>query len=109
MFDQVRPVLVFSSVRTAQRSPLSARLSGGGDQVILRASAQQRTRLVRQRDDLDAARMAIEDCLQQQLPGHRGFANFAAEIGADLPQRTRGPVEQWSGWAAAVAVGPVPQ
>jgi hypothetical protein len=30
----------------------------------------------------------VQDCLQE-LPGHRGFADFAAEIGEDLPPRAR--------------------
>ncbi|HEY5986054.1 MAG TPA: hypothetical protein VIV12_06655 [Streptosporangiaceae bacterium] len=46
-----------------------------------------RARLARERGDLDGARELVAECLQQ-LPGNRGFADFAAEVGADLPQRS---------------------
>lgn len=45
-------------------------------------------RLARQRGDLDGARKLVQDCLRE-LPGHQGFASFAAEIGADLPPPAR--------------------
>jgi hypothetical protein len=49
--------------------------------------------LARQRGDLDGARSLVQDCLQE-LPGHQGFASFAAEIGADLPPRARELADQ---------------
>lgn len=55
---------------------------GGPELTFLQA------RLARQRGDLDGARKLVGDCLQE-LPGHQGFADFAAEIGADLPPRAR--------------------
>jgi hypothetical protein len=49
--------------------------------------------LARQRGDLDGARSLVQDCLQE-LPGHQGFASFAAEICADLPPRARELADQ---------------
>ena len=55
---------------------------GGPEVTFLQA------RLAERRGDLDGARKLVQDCLQE-LPGHRGFADFAAEIGADLPPRAQ--------------------
>jgi hypothetical protein len=65
-------------------------------------------RLARERDDLDGARKLVEECLQQ-LPGHQGFAGFAVEVGADLPQRARELAEQRSQWEVAIAAGRQPE
>jgi hypothetical protein len=62
---------------------------GGPELTFLRAQ------LARQRGNLDGARKLAQDCLQD-LPGHSGFAGFAAEIGADLPQRARELADQRS-------------
>jgi hypothetical protein len=62
---------------------------GGPELTFLRA------RLAYQRGNLDGARKLAQDCLQD-LPGHRGFAGFAAEIGADLPPRARELADQRS-------------
>jgi len=64
-------------------------------------------RLARQRGDLGGARKLVKTCLQE-LPGHEGFASFAAEIGADLPARAREVADQRSQWGAASATGPGP-
>jgi hypothetical protein len=64
-----------------------------------------RARLARQRGDLDGARKLVRDCLQE-LPGHRGFASFAVEVGADLPPRARELAGQRPQWEAASEAGP---
>ena len=56
---------------------------GGPERTFLQA------RLARLRGDLDGARRLIQGCLQE-LPGHRGFAGFAAEIGVRLPSTPGG-------------------
>jgi hypothetical protein len=71
---------------------------GGPELTFLRA------RLARQRGNLDGARKLAQDCLQD-LPGHGGFAGFAAEIGADLPPRARELADQRSRSEAAGAAG----
>jgi hypothetical protein len=45
-------------------------------------------RLAQLRGDTDAARTLTETCLGR-LPGHDGFADFAVQIGAELPASTR--------------------
>jgi hypothetical protein len=65
-------------------------------------------RLARERGDIDGARKLAEDCLQQ-LPGHEGFVEFAAEVGADLPQRARELAEHRSQWGVAIAAGRLPE
>jgi hypothetical protein len=45
-------------------------------------------RLAQLRGDTEAARTLTEACLGR-LPGHEGFANFAVQIGAELPASTR--------------------
>jgi hypothetical protein len=67
-----------------------------------------RARLARERGDLGGARKLVEDCLQL-LPGHEGFAEFAAEVGADLPQRARELAEHRSQWGVAIAAGRLPE
>jgi len=62
-----------------------------------------RARLAGQRGDLDGARKLLRDCLQE-LPGHQGFASFAAEIGAQLPPDARKLVGQRSQWEAACEI-----
>jgi hypothetical protein len=59
-----------------------------------------RARAARQRGDINAARALIETCLER-LPGSQKFAEFAEEIGADLPLRAR---EMRAGRAAVQAV-----
>ncbi len=65
-------------------------------------------RLACERDDLDGARKLVEDCLRQ-LPGHHGFAEFAVEVGADLPQRARELAEHRSQREVAIAAGRLPE
>jgi hypothetical protein len=65
-------------------------------------------RLARERGDVGGARKLVENCLQQ-LPGHEGFAEFAAEVGADLPQRARELAEHRSQWGVAIAAGRLPE
>jgi hypothetical protein len=65
-------------------------------------------RLARQRDDLEGARKLVEDCLLQ-LPGHQGFAEFASEVGADLPQRARELAEHRSQREIAIAARRLPE
>lgn len=45
-------------------------------------------RLAQLRGDADTARTLAAECLGR-LPGHDGFANFAVQIGAELPASTR--------------------
>jgi hypothetical protein len=47
-----------------------------------------RARAARRRGDIDAARTLIGTCLER-LPGRQEFAEFAEEVGADLPPRAR--------------------
>lgn len=47
-----------------------------------------RARAARRRGDIDAARTLIGTCLER-LPGRQEFADFAEEVGADLPPRAR--------------------
>lgn len=75
---------------------------GGPELVFLQA------RLARERNDLDGARKLVEDCLRQ-LPGHQGFAAFAADIGADLPERARELAGQRSQWEVAIAAERLPE
>jgi len=56
-------------------------------------------RLARGRGDLGSARKLVQDGLQE-LPGHQGFASFAAEIGANLPPRARQLAGQRPQWQA---------
>ena len=67
-----------------------------------------RARLARERGDLGGARKLVEDRLQL-LPGHEGFAEFAAEVGADLPQRARELAGHRSQWGVAIAAGRLPE
>ena len=50
-------------------------------------------RLAHQRGDVSSARSLVQAALQQ-LPGHQGFLDFAAEIGAPLPPRARQVIEE---------------
>ncbi|MEV4412242.1 hypothetical protein [Catellatospora sp. NPDC049609] len=45
-------------------------------------------RLAHRRGDTDSAPALMQECLDA-LPGHRDFLDFAAEIGAPLPERAR--------------------
>jgi hypothetical protein len=65
-------------------------------------------RLARERGDLDGARKLAEDCLQH-LPGHQGFAEFAVEIGADLPPRARELAGHRSQGEATIVAGQLPE
>lgn len=47
-----------------------------------------RARVARRRGDIGAARTVIGTCLDR-LPGSQQFAEFAQEVGADLPPRAR--------------------
>jgi hypothetical protein len=47
-----------------------------------------RARAARRRGDIGAARTLIMMCLER-LPGRQEFAEFAEEVGADLPPRAR--------------------
>ena len=47
-----------------------------------------RARAARRRGDIGAARTLIMMCLER-LPGSQQFAEFAEEVGADLPPRAR--------------------
>ena len=47
-----------------------------------------RARAARRRGDIGAARTLIMMCLER-LPGSQQFAEFAEEVGADLPARAR--------------------
>jgi hypothetical protein len=62
-------------------------------------------RLARERGDLNGARKLVRDCLED-LPGHGGFADFAAEIGADLPPRARELADQRRQAAEAIGLEP---
>ena len=64
-----------------------------------------RAKLAHRRGDTDAARKLIRDCLED-LPGHEEFADFAAEIGAELPPRARQAADGRARWAAALSAGP---
>lgn len=75
---------------------------GGPELTFLQA------RLAHQRGDLGDARKLVQDCLRE-LPGQGGFADFAAEIGADLPPRAQELADQRSRWEAAVATAPGPE
>ena len=66
---------------------VSHRALGGPELTFLKA------RLARLRGDRDAARRLVSDCLEE-LPGHPGFADFAAEVGAKMPPRARELAEQ---------------
>jgi hypothetical protein len=58
---------------------------GGPERTFLHA------RLARQRGDTAGARKLISDCLRE-LPGHQGFASFAAEVSASpCPKPEREP------------------
>jgi hypothetical protein len=50
-------------------------------------------RLAHQRGDVDRARALVHQSLQK-LPGHRGFLDFATEIGAPLPSRAQQMVKE---------------
>jgi hypothetical protein len=47
-----------------------------------------RARLAQLRGDDDAARKLAGECLRA-LPGHDGFASFAVQVGAELPESTK--------------------
>ncbi|HUZ35691.1 MAG TPA: hypothetical protein VMV17_05125 [Streptosporangiaceae bacterium] len=61
-------------------------------------------RLAQLRGDTDAARTLAEECLGR-LPGHDGFADFAVQIGAELPASTRDKLAERARWPAATAPG----
>ena len=61
-------------------------------------------RLAQLRGETDAARTLTEACLGK-LPGHDGFADFAAQIGAELPASTRDKLAQRARRPAATAPG----
>jgi hypothetical protein len=52
-----------------------------------------RARLARQHGDHDKARSLVQACLQE-LPGSQAFADFAVEVGADLPPRAQYLIDQ---------------
>ena len=61
-------------------------------------------RLAQLRGDTDTARTLAQECLAE-LPGHDGFADFAVQIGADLPAYTKDKLTERARWAAATAPG----
>jgi hypothetical protein len=62
---------------------------GGPELEFLKAQ------LAHQRGDVSSARSLVQAALQQ-LPGHQGFLDFAAEIGAPLPPRAQQVIEERS-------------
>ena len=71
---------------------------GGPELTFIRA------RLAQLRGNTGAARTLAKECLAE-LPGHDGFADFAVQIGADLPASTRDKLTERARWAAATAPG----
>jgi len=69
---------------------------GGPELTFLQA------RLAQLRGDTDAARTLTEACLGR-LPGHDGFADFAVQIGAELPASTRTKLTERAKRPAAIA------
>jgi hypothetical protein len=61
-------------------------------------------RLAQLRGDTDTARALTETCLGK-LPGHDGFADFAMQIGAELPAPTRDKLAERARRPAATAPG----
>jgi hypothetical protein len=61
-----------------------------------------KARLAQLRGDTDAARTLTEACLGR-LPGHDGFADFAVQIGAELPASTRDKLAERTRRPAATA------
>ena len=61
-------------------------------------------RLAQLRGDTDAARTLTEACLGR-LPGHEGFADFAMQIGAELPASTRDKLAERTRRPAATTPG----
>ena len=69
---------------------------GGPELTFLQA------RLAQLCGDTDAARTLAEACLRR-LPGHDGFADFAVQIGAELPVSTRDKLTDRARRPAAIA------
>jgi len=69
-----------------------------------------RARLAQLRGDTGAARTLIQECLAK-LPGHDEFADFAVQIGAELPASAGDKLAERARWAAATTPGqqPVPR
>jgi hypothetical protein len=61
-------------------------------------------RLAQLRGNTDAARTLTQACLGK-LPGHDGFADFAVQIGAELPASTRDKLAQRARQPAATTPG----
>jgi hypothetical protein len=61
-------------------------------------------RLAQQRGDTDAARTLTKTCLSK-LPGHSGFADFAVQIGAELPASTSDKLAERARRPASAAPG----
>jgi hypothetical protein len=61
-------------------------------------------RLAQLRGNTDAARTLTEACLGK-LPGHNGFADFAVQIGAELPASTKDKRAERASQPAATAPG----
>ncbi len=57
-------------------------------------------RLAQLRGDTGTARTLAQECLAE-LPGHDGFADFAVQIGADLPACTKDKPTERARWPAA--------
>lgn len=72
---------------------------GGAEQTLLRA------RLAQRRGDLAAAHDLVREVLED-LPGHGGALEFAAEIGAPLPAKARQIAEGRPEWAP---LAPIPE
>ena len=71
---------------------------GGPELTFLQA------RLAQLRGDTDAARTLAEACLDR-LPGHDGFADFAVQIGAELPASTKEQLAERTKQPAAATPG----
>lgn len=56
-------------------------------------------RLAQLRGDTSTARTLAQECLAE-LPGHDGFADFAVQIGAELPASTQDKLTERARWAA---------
>ena len=60
-------------------------------------------RLAELRGDTGAARTLAEECLGT-LPGHDGFADFAVQIGAELPASTKDKLAERAKWPAPLEI-----
>ena len=47
-----------------------------------------RARIAERRDDVTQAATLVAECLKE-LPGHKGYLDFAVEVSAELPPRAQ--------------------